>query len=317
MIYNPDDFGYDPDNCGLYIKDSGIHHGGLTGLEDNDHYLYATGVTGEPLTYANQAITFHYDTDDFIIDASGNLQLKVLHNGLESDAPISVSGNHIELLYDTDDFQLSGEYLQIDDYGIHHGGLYGLSENDHTIYAIGVDGCPLSYDNQLIKFNYDETMFDVDGECKLTFIGSGNVDHNSLLGIDGGISGEYYHMSNTEHSNLHVPGTVNSAPLTISGQEITFNYDTDDFDVDGNNLILKTSGLPSGEQYNTLRYENDGNVAVATDNIEIYDDGSAVTTDHNTGTDPRLTNFIYIASGDIAPDASGYAIGTVLLVYNP
>ena len=37
MIYNPDDFGYDEDNCGLYIKDAGIHHGGLTGLSDNDH----------------------------------------------------------------------------------------------------------------------------------------------------------------------------------------------------------------------------------------------------------------------------------------
>jgi hypothetical protein len=262
MIYNPDDFGYDTDNCGLYIKDSGIDHGGLTGLDGNDHLQYATGVTGEPLTYANQAITFHYDTDDFIIDASGNLVLK-------------------------------------------------------NEYTISVDSCPLSYENNVLKFNYDDTMFGVDDECKLTFIGSGNVDHNSLSGIDGGISGEYFHMTNTEHSNLHVPATVNSAPLTISGQEITFNYDTDDFDVDGNNLILKTSGLPSGEQYNTLRYENDGNVAVTTDNIEIYDDGSAVTTDHNTGTDPRLTNFIYIASGDIAPAASGYAIGTVLLVYNP
>ena len=43
--------------------------------------------------------------------------------------------------------------------------------------------------------------------------------------------------------NDHVAVTVAGAPLTLSTQEITFNYDTDDFALDGNNLSLKADGI--------------------------------------------------------------------------
>ena len=43
--------------------------------------------------------------------------------------------------------------------------------------------------------------------------------------------------------NNHVAVTVAGAPLTLSTQEITFNYDTDDFALDGNNLSLKADGI--------------------------------------------------------------------------
>ena len=337
MIFNPEDFGYDTDNCGLYIIDSGIHHGGLTGLADNDHIMYATGVQSWPLSYNNQTIRFHYDIDQFDVDPSGNLH---------------IIGDNID---------------------IHHGDLIGLGDNDHIIYATGVDGCPLSYADQKVKFNYDETQFNVGLDCKLHILGTGiqdmyhNIllgldqndhtqyasgifddplsyedqlvrfnyssddfqinmsgelelkvsDHNSLSGLQGGISGEYYHVTNTEHNNLHVPASVYDAPLAISGQEIKFNYDTDDFELDGDNLTIKIGGtLPSGNQFNTIRFKPD-NTLVSTNIIEIYDDSAAVTNDHDTGTDARLTNIAYIASGDLIPDASGYAIGTVFLVYNP
>ena len=41
----------------------------------------------------------------------------------------------------------------------------------------------------------------------------------------------------------HDPVTVSGAPLTLSDQEITFNYDTGQFQLDGNNLQVKESGI--------------------------------------------------------------------------
>lgn len=43
--------------------------------------------------------------------------------------------------------------------------------------------------------------------------------------------------------NEHVAVTVASLPLTLSTQEITFNYDSDDFALDGNNLSIKEDGI--------------------------------------------------------------------------
>lgn len=87
-----------------YVDDAtasgALDHGLLSGLGDNDHTIYATGVAGAPLTYAAQTITFNYDTDDF---------------------------------------QLNGNDLQVKDSGIDHGGLSGKDDDDHTQYIL-VDG---------------------------------------------------------------------------------------------------------------------------------------------------------------------------------
>ena len=87
-----------------YVDDAtasgALDHGLLSGLGDNDHTQYATGVAGAPLTYASQTITFNYDTDDF---------------------------------------QLNGNDLQVKDSGIDHGGLSGKDDDDHTQYIL-VDG---------------------------------------------------------------------------------------------------------------------------------------------------------------------------------
>jgi len=72
-------------------------HGLLSGLGDNDHTQYVNAVGGPPLTLAAQTITFNYDTNDF---------------------------------------QLSGNNLQIKDSGIDHGSLSGLSDNDHPQYIL-------------------------------------------------------------------------------------------------------------------------------------------------------------------------------------
>jgi hypothetical protein len=75
IYFNPDQFYYDPDNCGINIIGSGIHHGDLTGLDDNDHPQYASGVFGEPLSYSDQLVRFNYDSEYFTINDDGELDL--------------------------------------------------------------------------------------------------------------------------------------------------------------------------------------------------------------------------------------------------
>jgi len=45
--------------------------------------------------------------------------------------------------------------------------------------------------------------------------------------------------------NTHVPMTVGGLPLTLSSQEVTFNYATEHFDLDGNNLKIKLDAIDS------------------------------------------------------------------------
>lgn len=48
-------------------------------------------------------------------------------------------------------------------------------------------------------------------------------DHNTLSGLQGGTTSEYYHLTNTQHGQLHVPITITdttSVNLTLIGQDI-------------------------------------------------------------------------------------------------
>jgi len=64
--------------------------------------------------------------------------------------------------------------------------------------------------------------------------------HNSLSNLN---EGDYLHLSAAEYAELHPAVTVAGAPLTLSTQEITFNYDSNHFGLDGNNLQIKANGI--------------------------------------------------------------------------
>lgn len=65
-------------------------------------------------------------------------------------------------------------------------------------------------------------------------------NHAGLYELSGAVSD---HESAHDHTKLHDPATVTAAPLTLDGQAITFNYDTDDFQLSGNNLQVKDGGI--------------------------------------------------------------------------
>lgn len=64
--------------------------------------------------------------------------------------------------------------------------------------------------------------------------------HNGLNGLQGGASGQYYHMTSSQVADLHAPTTVDGYPLSILNQCIKFNYNTGDFTIAGNQLNIGT-----------------------------------------------------------------------------
>lgn len=54
-------------------------------------------------------------------------------------APLTLASQVITFNYDTGDFQLSGNNLQVKDSGIDHGSIVGLSDNDHPQYLLKAD----------------------------------------------------------------------------------------------------------------------------------------------------------------------------------
>jgi len=64
--------------------------------------------------------------------------------------------------------------------------------------------------------------------------------HNSLSNLN---EGDYLHLSAAEYAALHPAVTVAGAPLTLSTQELTFNYDSNHFGLSGNNLQIKVDGI--------------------------------------------------------------------------
>ncbi|GEM_PF-1371162 len=76
--------------------------------------------------------------------------------------------------------------------------------------------------------------------------GSDPVSHNTLPNLQGGDTGDYQHLTTAQVAALHVAATVSGPPLTIAGQALTFNYDTSDFQLSGNNLQVKDSGISHG-----------------------------------------------------------------------
>ena len=172
-------------------------------------------------------------------------------------APLTLAGQLLTFNYDAADFQVSGNNLQVKDGGINHNSLSGLQggipgERNHLTNAqvaslpssVTVEGPPLTMTGTQIKFNYDSADFQLSGNNLQ--IKDGGISHNSLSGLQGGVAGEYNHLTNAQISALHGSASVGGAPLTMAGQQISFNYDALDFQLSGNNLQVKDSGIDHG-----------------------------------------------------------------------
>lgn len=103
---------------------------------------------------------------------------------------------------------------------VNHDDLSGFVANEHvdhsTVSITGGDGCG----------------------------GGGTIASNrTITNTDKGSTARTAHEVAYDHTKLHDAATVGGAPLTIAGQQITFNYDANDFQLSGNNLQVKDGGV--------------------------------------------------------------------------
>lgn len=84
----------------------------------------------------------------------------------------------------------------------------------------------------------------VDGNGKLilhaSILASDIPDHNDLNGKQGGSSGQYYHLTSAQASEIHSPMTIAGDPLTLVGQVLTFNYESTDFNIAAHKLGISS-----------------------------------------------------------------------------
>ena len=131
----------------LYVIQSGIDHGSISGLGDDDHTQYSLADGSRDFT----GVVSYDASKTFTNDAD------IVDKKYVDDAITATSGT------------------------MDHGALLGLSDNDHHQYLMSVDGDPLTVDgtyNQNIIFNYYATDLGVNGSHQLYVIDSG-IDHDA------------------------------------------------------------------------------------------------------------------------------------------
>jgi len=104
-------------------------HGALTGLGDDDHPQYHNDSRADTWLATKTTTNLTEGTNLYYTNARARA-------ALSGTAPIGYDSGTgaISLNYDSNDFQLSGNDLQILDSGIDHGSLAGLADDDHTQY---------------------------------------------------------------------------------------------------------------------------------------------------------------------------------------
>jgi len=99
------------------------------------------------------------------------------------------------------------------------------------------------------------------------------VEHNELTGIQGGIADEYYHLTETQHSQLHAPGSDNQnlfSSVTDGVDSYTAASETDalhfqgtggaDVTVDGVTGVITIDASASGDQWGAQVVESDASL---------------------------------------------------------
>jgi len=103
------------------------------------------------------------------------------------------------------------------------------------------------------------------------------VTHNNLMSLQGGQSSEYFHLSQSQYSQLHIPVTITGEGyLSLTGQEITANQINLSTNVTD---ILADSNLSSNVAFNNI----DNNFSIiqtaptfqVSDRIQLAPEGSA------------------------------------------
>lgn len=167
-------------------------------------------------------------------------------------------------------------YLALGNNEVHLYVLYGQDEYDTVADAqssvtptglpAGIEGTGVLIGRIIIE--EDGTSFDVtESSFTTTFVPTQATNHNGLAGLQGGITGEYYHLTANQHSNVAYQNSANTFSLTQTFTNITANSIT--------GATISGSTLYSGS---TNLYD----IFVTTDNQTFVQGGTNI----NTGGTP-------------------------------
>jgi len=210
-------------------------------------------VAGSAIDVSSDNVSVKYD--DSTVGINGSDQLYVKNNGITgTQLATSVAGNGLSggggsplsVNVDGSTIEISGDTLQVVSSALDHGNLAGLGDDDHTQYSLA-DGSRdfsgiVGYDTHK-TFSADTDIVDKKYVDDLVDTTSGTMDHGALLGL-----------ADNDHTQYLM--TVNAAPLTVTGQDITFNYDSSDFQLSGDNLQIKDSGVDHDATTNFVAEEH-------------------------------------------------------------
>ena len=231
-----------------HFTEASIDHGAITGLSDNDHTQYVTGVSGSlPIVLAGQTIGFNYEGTDFSVtvnsisitdtgidhDSTTNFvtnehidhtSVSITASGILSGGGTIVATRQIGLVNSDIDHDALTNYAADEHFteaSIDHGSIAGLSDNDHTQYVTGVSGStPLRGGGQTLGF--DESVIDHDALTNYSateHVAEASIDHGTIAGL-----------ADNDHTQ-YVTGISGSTPLRGGGQTLGFDESVIDHDV--------------------------------------------------------------------------------------
>jgi hypothetical protein len=148
----------------------------------------------------------------------------------------------------------TGVTVDVNQANIDHDSLLNFSANEHIDHSgvsilagVGMSGGGDISSSRTLTCDitqYTDALARASFSCSAT-----GLTYTSATGVLSLTTG-YIIPTTTEQSAWHVAATVAALPLTIAGQAITFNYDTNDFGLSGNNLYIKDGGIDHNSLFN-------------------------------------------------------------------
>ena len=235
-----------------------------------------------PLGITTGNISLNFNTNDFQLDASNNLELKDTFFKTATN-PLFSAGDSVGLNFNTGDFQLDGS---------NHLAL----KNDPVITASN----PLSVSTGNITLNFNTNDFQLDGSNNLELKNDPVLTASDPLSISTGnisltLDSSKLEVSSGELTLKEDYVKTASNPLTVSTGNISLNFETTNLETSASNKLDIKSDLTSIDSI-TAGTSGIEIKKGSTTYIQIDSNGNLLMPNLPTS-DPGVTNEIYVQSG--------------------
>ena len=272
-------------NLDLVQDVSGLDHGGLSGLSDDDHTQYSliSSQSGAPSSTPSRVGEVNIDTDnDNAYIATGtassadwtlvNDDTNLTQEAVEDFVGAMVTGNTETLISVTYD-DVGGKLdFVVDEASIDHGALSGLGDDDHTQYllASGTRALSGNWDAGTPTVTIDDLVLDVSldagsaSDFEIPNSTSPTVDTDGQIAIDTSVTdfshGILKYYSGEEMAVVAMPIAELTSPT--DGHVVAYNATNDEFE-----LVSSAGGSSEWTDTGTVLHPTDSSGTL--DNVVI------------------------------------------------